>query len=296
MPAKIQNLKGKLSEIYHLSLKFAVFKEKILWQCFCKNEIMKKIISLVAVFLFTFGFSQKLDNIQSGEVLNYRIHYGILNAGTATLTTVKTTYQGEPHFYVKGVGKTTGAVRAFFKVDDVYESFINYNSGLPSFYVRNVSEGSYTQHYETVFNHSDQTLILTDKKNPKNGSKVLKSVKGVQDMLSAFYYLRSFEEHKLKPGVVLDMKVWIDDEMFPFRLKVVGTEDVKTKFGKVNCLKIIPSVMSGRVFKDKEGVTLWVTNDSNHVPVSIKAELAVGSLKADLESYKNVKKSIDFKK
>ena len=248
------------------------------------------------MFVFGFGFSQKLDNIQSGEVLNYRIHYGILNAGTATLTTTKTTYMGQPHFYVKGVGKTTGAVRAFFKVDDLYESFINYNNGLPSFYVRNVSEGSYTQHYETVFNHTNNTLILTDKKKPKNGSKVLKSVKGVQDMLSAFYYLRSFDQGKLKVGDVLDLSVWIDDELFPFRLKVTGTENVKTKFGTVNCLKITPSVMSGRVFKDKEGVTLWVTNDANHVPVSIKAELAVGSLKADLDSYKNVKTAINFKK
>ncbi len=257
---------------------------------------MKNLISFLALLYFSFGFSQKLDNIQSGEVLNYRIHYGILNAGTASLTTVKTTYQGQPHFYVKGVGKTTGAVRAFFKVDDLYESYINYNNGLPSFYVRNVSEGSYRQHYETVFNHSNQTLTLTDKKDKKNGSKVIKSVRGIQDMLSAFYYLRSFDQGDLKPGDVINLNVWIDDEMFPFRLKVTGTENLKTKFGTVNCLRIIPSVMSGRVFKDKEGVTLWVTNDSNHVPVSIKAELAVGSLKADLDSYKNVKTPISFKK
>lgn len=257
---------------------------------------MKNLITLFVLLLFGQNYAQKLDNIQSGEELNYRIHYGILNAGTATLTTLKTNYLGEPHFYVKGVGKTTGAVRAFFKVDDLYESFINYNNGLPSFYVRNVKEGSYRQHYETVFNHNNQTLILTDRKTPKNGSKVIKSVKGVQDMLSAFYHLRSFEKDQLKVGDVIDLNVWIDDEMFPFRLKVTGTEELKTKFGKVNCLKIIPSVISGRVFKDKEGVTLWVTNDANHIPVSIKAELAVGSLKADLDSYKNVKTAIAFKK
>lgn len=257
---------------------------------------MKKIVSLLFVFIYLFSSAQKLDNIASGEVLTYRIHYGILNAGTASLTTLKTTYQGQPHFYVRGVGKTTGAVRAFFKVEDVYESFINYNTGLPSFYVRNVSEGSYTQHYETAFNHQDHTLILTDKKNPANGSRVIKTVKGVQDMLSAFYYLRSFDKNKLGPGDVLHLNVWIDDELFPFRLKVVGTENVKTKFGAVNCLKIIPSVISGRVFKDKESVTLWVTNDDNHIPISIKADLAVGSLKADLESYKNVKTPIAFKR
>ncbi len=256
--------------------------------------IMKKIFSLFGIVFFALSFSQKLDNIQSGEVLNYRIHYGILNAGTASLTTLKTNYQGEPHFYVKGYGRTTGAVRAFFKVEDNYESFINYDTGLPSFYVRNVQEGSYTQHFQTVFNHDNQSLILTDKE--KNTSKVIKTVKGIQDMLSAFYYLRSLNDDELKIGSVKKLNVWIDDEMFPFQLKIVGTENVKTKFGTISCLKIIPQVMSGRVFKDKEGVTLWVSNDRNYIPVSIKAELAVGSLKADIDSFKNVKYPLKFVK
>jgi hypothetical protein len=255
---------------------------------------MKKIITLFIVLFFTWSNAQKLDNIQSGEVLHYRIHYGLLNAGTATLTTLITNYQGKPHFYVKGYGKTTGAVRAFFKVEDHYESFIDYNSGLPSFYVRNVQEGSYTQHFETVFNQSNNTLILTDKE--KNTSKVVKSVKDVQDMLSAFYYLRSLNPGDLKTGTVTKLNVWIDDELFPFQIKVTGTETINTKFGKINCLKIIPQVMSGRVFKDKEGVTLWVSNDKNLVPVAIKAELAVGSLKASLETYKNVKFPLKFNK
>ena len=257
---------------------------------------MKKIFSVFTLFLITFFSAQQLNNINSGEQLHYRIHYGLLNAGTATLTTLKTNYQGQPHFYVKGVGKTTGAVRTFFKVDDLYESFINYSTGLPSFYVRNVKEGGYTQHLQTVFNHSNQTLILTDKKNPANGSKIVQSVKGVQDMLSAFYYLRALDSSELRVGTVKNLNVWIDDEMFPFQLKVAGVENVRTKFGVINCLKIVPMVKSGRVFKAKEGVTLWVSNDQNHVPISIKAELAVGSLKADIESFKNVKYPLNFKK
>ncbi|QDP86524.1 DUF3108 domain-containing protein [Chryseobacterium sp. SNU WT5] len=255
---------------------------------------MKKILLLFGVITMLFSSGQKLQNIQSGEVLKYRIHYGLLNAGTASLTTLKVNYQGQPHLYVKGYGKTTGAVRAFFKVEDHYESFINYNTALPSFYVRNVKEGNYTQHFETVFNQSNQTLLLTDKE--KNETKKLNSVKGIQDMLSAFYYLRTLSDSDLKVGAVKKVDVWIDDEMFPFQLKVIGVENLKTKFGNINCLKIIPQVISGRVFKDKEGVTLWVTNDANHVPVSIKAELAVGSLKADIESYSNVKYPLSFVK
>lgn len=265
-----------------------------LWQIICKSKGMKKILSLFILLTMTFGNAQKLQNIQSGETLRYRIHYGLLNAGTASLTTLKTTYKGQPHFYVKGIGKTTGAVRAFFKVEDKYESFINYNTGLPSFYVRNVKEGTYTQHFETVFNHSNQTLLLTDKE--KNTTQSLKSVAGMQDMLSAFYYLRSLNDSELKVGSVKKVNVWIDDEMFPFQLKVVGTENVKTKFGWINTLKIVPQVISGRVFKDKEGVTLWVSNDRNHIPIAIKAELAVGSLKADIDSYASVKYPLNFSK
>jgi hypothetical protein len=114
-------------------------------------------------------------------------------------------------------------------------------------------------------------------------------VKGVQDMLSCFYYLRSKSVEELKPGAVINMNVWIDDELFPFQLKVLAAENLKTKFGTISALKIVPLVKSGRVFKGKEGVTMWVSNDANHIPLLIKAELAVGSMKASIEDYKNIK-------
>ena len=254
---------------------------------------MKKLFYITTLFVFFFGKSQ-ITNINDGESLSLRIHYGFLTAGSANLTAKKTYYKGVPHLYAKGTGQTSGAVKAFFKVEDLYESYIDMKTELPSFYVRNVKEGGYTQHLQTVFNHDNNSLILTDKKNPANGSKTIKSVKGVQDMISCFYFLRSKSPAELRTGTVFNMNVWIDDEMFPFQLKVVGTENLKTKFGTINALKIIPSVKSGRVFKEKEGVTMWVSNDANHIPLLLKAELAVGSLKASIDSYKNVKYPLKF--
>ena len=40
--------------------------------------------------------------------------------------------------------------------------------------------------------------------------------------------------------------------------------------------------MAGRVFKEEESLTLWVSADKNKIPLKIKADLAVGSLRADL--------------
>ena len=47
-------------------------------------------------------------------------------------------------------------------------------------------------------------------------------------------------------------------------------------------------VQSGRVFKEKESVTIWVSADKNKIPLRIKASLAVGSLRADLDEFKGL--------
>lgn len=252
---------------------------------------MKHFFTALLLFIPFWGFSQ-LENIKNGEKLSYRMHYGLLNAGTATLSTSQITYKGKPHYRVTGVGRSTGAVRMFFKVDDVYESYINLETGLPSYYVRNVSEGGYKRNFETEFNHENQLLTLTNKQTKTAQS--FKTVKGLQDMISAFYYLRGLENSKLKIGSTIKINVWIDDEAYPFMLKVAGIENKSTKFGKISCLKIVPYVMSGRIFKSQEGVTMWVTNDDNHIPVEIKADLLVGSLKASLEAYSNLKYPLSF--
>ncbi|MCS3868496.1 hypothetical protein J3D55_001412 [Chryseobacterium ginsenosidimutans] len=85
---------------------------------------MKKILNFLTLFVFFLGFGQ-IDNIADGESITLRIHYGFFNAGTANLTAQKTTYKGAPHLHVRGTGQTTGAVKAFFKVEDFYESYIN---------------------------------------------------------------------------------------------------------------------------------------------------------------------------
>lgn len=254
---------------------------------------MKKILYFIALTLSA-SITAQLEHINPGEQLKYRIHYGFINAGYATLDTSQANFKGVPHLYVKGYGYTTGAVKTFFKVEDHYESYINLTTGLPSYYVRNIQEGGYKQHLTATFNHENQSLILTNKKTPENHPKIIKTTPGIQDMLSAFYYLRNLPKNELKVGNVKHITIWIDDEMFSFQIKIAGIETISTKFGKISALKIHPLVKDGRIFKSKESVTLWVSNDQNRIPLAIKAQLAVGSLRADIEHFWNLKYRIQF--
>ena len=80
-----------------------------------------------------------------------------------------------------------------------------------------------------------------------------------------------------------------DDGIFDFKLKYLGKEVLKTKFGKVECYKFRPMVQSGRVFKEQESLSLWVSADDNRIPIRISADLAVGAIKADLDAYNGLK-------
>ncbi|WP_339609279.1 DUF3108 domain-containing protein, partial [uncultured Planktosalinus sp.] len=45
----------------------------------------------------------------------------------------------------------------------------------------------------------------------------------------------------------------------------------------------------GRVFKEKESLTVWISDDDNKIPLKIVADLAVGSIRAELDEYKGLK-------
>ena len=87
----------------------------------------------------------------------------------------------------------------------------------------------------------------------------------------------------------VSIEMFFDEENYTFKLKFLGKETIKTEFGKVESLIFRPYVMAGRVFKEEESLTLWVSNDKNKLPLRIKADLAVGSLRADLDAFKGLK-------
>jgi hypothetical protein len=90
--------------------------------------------------------------------------------------------------------------------------------------------------------------------------------------------------------------MFIDDETIKFKLKFVGREDITTKFGVVSSMVFKPLVQSGRVFKEQESLTIWISDDDNRLPIRIKADLAVGSIKADLDAFKGLNNPLKIKR
>ncbi len=256
---------------------------------------MKKILLIItAILIAQSSFSQEESAFGTGEWFKFKMSYSNwFKAGEATLKINEDIINDKPVFHVVGKGWTTGPIKWFFKVEDRYESYFDKETGLPYKFIRDIYEGGYTKNIEIDFDQGNQKAHINDKKH--NKKYITDTNPNVQDLVSAYYYFRNqIDVNKLKIGDEFTTDMFFDKENYSFKLKFIGEEIIRTKFGKVNTLKFRPQVMAGRVFKEEESLTLWVSKDKNRLPLRIKANLAIGSLRADLIAFKGLKHSFEI--
>lgn len=250
-----------------------------------RYAIMKLILSLLILAFSYTGYTQSAYG--DGEFLAFKIKYGWFNTSKASLEVKKTNLNNESVYHIVGNGKSVGLLDMFFKVRDRYETYVTTEKGLPVKFIRDINEGGYKKHKELYFDHGIHKVKVVDFKHNTTDSFSFKP--NTQDMLSAFYKLRSIIDTKtLKVGQEFNINMFFDNENYDFKTKFLGFETIETKFGKVECLKFRPYVMADRVFEESESLTFWVTADKNKIPVKIEAELAVGSLTAELDEFRGL--------
>lgn len=224
-----------------------------------------------------------------GEKLRYRITYGFMDAGEAVLEVNSTTKKGNNRelLHLKGTGRTLGGFNAFYKVEDVYESYVDKKGIFPWFFVRRVDEGGYKLSQDYTFKN--------DKQKVNNGAgKEFDIPMGIQDMVSSFYYARTLDFSNMKVGDVFEFKCFMDDEIWPLKIKFVGDEIIHIRKGKFKCKKFLPVVQEGRYFKSPNDLNFWITDDNNRIPILVRAKIPVGTVKLHLVEWEGLK--YDLKK
>ncbi|KAB1069821.1 DUF3108 domain-containing protein [Tamlana haliotis] len=236
-------------------------------------------------------FAQQESAFGEGEWFKFKMSYSNwLKAGNATLTVKEGQLEGHDVYHVVGKGWTTGMIKWFFAVEDRYETYIDKKTMLPYKFVRDIDEGGHKKDVVIDFDQKKNKAYVHDKK--RDSKKVFDTKPNIQDMVSTFYYLRNkLDTSSLKVGHEVHVDMFFDEENYGFKLKYLGEETITTDFGPVRALKFRPYVMAGRVFKEEESLTLWVSKDKNKIPLRIQASLAVGSLRADLEGFSGLSHS-----
>ncbi|MEZ4923186.1 MAG: DUF3108 domain-containing protein [Crocinitomicaceae bacterium] len=227
--------------------------------------------------------SVKHHAFKPGEKLVYRLTYGVFDAGEATLSVVPTqkTVKGRKLWRMVGVGKTISAFEWFYKVDDLYESYMDVDAMVPWVFKRRVDEGGFKINQDYTF-FQNKNVVETEKGEQHKVPDM------VQDMISAFYYARTFDFSKAKYGDQFLVNIFLDDELYPTSIKYLGKEVIRTRKGKYRCHKFAPVVIEGRVFENEDAMRVWITDDGNKIPIMAKAKIQVGSIKMHLVDWEGL--------
>ncbi|MBN2214180.1 MAG: DUF3108 domain-containing protein [Bacteroidales bacterium] len=258
------------------------------------NHIIRVVVFVIAGFCFcqdTYAQSspelKKLRSYHSGEQLNYIIRYGFIHGGEASINLKLLNYEGKALFHAHVLAQSTGIVDKLFSVTDIYESYFEPNTCLPHKAIRNIKEGNYRYYNEVFFKHEDSTLYS------QRSDSVFKVPANILDMVSTLYYIRNIDMAKLKKGDAIEVITFFGDEIFPFKIRYSGKEEIKTKFGRMICFRFDPVVEVGRIFESEDDMTIWISDDQNLLPVLVKFDMLVGSIKFELDGFTNLKHELN---
>ena len=255
---------------------------------------MKKI-SIVFCLIIALGWKpQSVGNefcsirnlaFQEGENITFNVFYSVIgiyiNAGSANFSVTAEQFNNKPVYHVIGSGSSNPSYDWIFKVRDKYESFIDTGTLQPLKFLRDINEGGFKKTENVTFNHKAGTAVTTD--------GVFKVPGCIQDVLSSIYYARNIDFRKYKREDKIPFAMFLDNEVFNLYIKYLGKETIKTKYGKFNAIKFKPLLVKGTLFEGGEKMTVWVSDDENHIPLRIESPIVVGSVKVDMMQYKNLR-------
>jgi len=256
---------------------------------------MKKFILFLSLAFSSIQLSAGADfcgivntTFSNGENITFQVYYSVIgifvDAGDASFTINRTHLNNKAVYNIIGIGNSNPKYDWIFKVRDRYESFIDTATLRPYKFIRNVDEGGYKKFENVNFDQVKNEAVS------QHGT--YKVPPCIQDVLSSIYYARNIDFNKYKAGDKIPFNMFLDDEVYNLYIRYMGKEIIKTRYGKFRAIKFKPMLIKGTIFEGGEKMTVWVSDDPNHIPLRIESPITVGSVKVDMMSYKNLRHPI----
>ena len=189
------------------------------------------------------------------------------------------------HFTLEAV--TKGILRKLFGLN--YHQRVESTVEPTSFSVLQTTkldeQGKRKRTSEAIFDKLAGQVVWTerDPNDPAREPRVITSPASgaVQDIASAFYYLRT---QPLEPGKSLEILVSDSGQVYRIPVAVTERKKMKTVLGQVQTVKVEPEIFGdNRLLRGKGKLVIWFTDDARHVPVRARINNELGTLDIKLK-------------
>lgn len=238
------------------------------------------------------------NTFQDGEVLTYKLYY---NWNFVWMAAGEVTFRAKDlgdRYHISAIGTTYKSYEWFYKVRDRYEVYLDKNTLLPISALRDVEEGKYRLYDKITFDRKRNVVQSMRGKSKESAELTEYTVDPcMHDILSIVYFSRNLDFSSMNSGAQVPIKIFIDKETWPLRIKYLGKVGDKRihKLGRFKTIVFTPQVIKGYIFKDDDQLKIWASDDKNRIPLMIESPISVGSVKAVLKSYNGLKYNLDAK-
>lgn len=225
------------------------------------------------------------------ETLHYSVTYkwGLIQkeAGTATLTLRN---KGDNYNMTLTAASKPWADK-IYSVRDTLKGIVTKKGFFPQEYVKVAHEdGKYSYDRITYTRAGGVTLGKAERRREKKGKittteKQLSATGAAFDMLSVFYYVRTFNYAAMKPGETFKTTVFSGkkSELLTVTYQGVTKLSLPGKSGKQDAYHITFSFTTDGKNKSSDDMEAWLSTDAFHTALQLVGKLPVGQVKVILK-------------
>jgi len=271
----------------------------------------KILLVLLGVFILSsFAYSEdstktvkeyrKVNNkaFTAGEKLFFEINYGFVTAGTASLE-IAPDYQminGRKCFDVFANVSSNESFEWVYKFTERLKSYIDAEGLFPWRFEQTINEPNYSKIYEANFDQDNlKVKIASTVKGDKKPDEEYNIQQYVQDIMSAFYFARTFDYSSSKAGDVYYIPYFHKNSTVSLPIKFIGRETTEVSAGEFKCIMLQPNVKEGDLASKADDIIVWITDDAIKMPVKVQVSIIIGSVKVELTKYSGLAGSLTSK-
>jgi len=272
-----------------------------------KNRIITILVLLVLTVSISYGQDTTKKEFRKvsqsafglGERLEYEISYGFLTAGIVV-------FEVSPNFAVMNgrncyeITATLTSASSFewvYKIQDRYKCYLDADGLFPWRFEQSIKEGDYTKEFTAIFDNANNivrttTIVKGDKKPDGEFTVTPYSL----DIISAFYYARTMNVQNMNNGETITLNSFYDNKNYDLKVKILDKENAEVPAGDFRSVIVQPMAEEGALIKKAENIAVWISQDERKIPVKVKLDIIIGSVNAELTSYRNLAGPLNSKK